>query len=148
MSVDLSSIPTLKLPTGNVLAFLMCEPHASIQTRQVRATGNGNLTLGKPQRSQGNIEFYQANYFLSYILSNFSSNSGPTSSLFQVGTDMMAKLIFGTIYIDSPDFEIPDNFPPCTPHQHHCCVQTGYSVGNENSLVGNIWHSKGIRRLY
>ena len=56
--IDLSPIPTLKFPTGNELAFLLCSPHASIQTRQVRATGNGNLTLGKPQQSQGNIDFY------------------------------------------------------------------------------------------
>jgi hypothetical protein len=51
ISVDLSSIPTLKFSTRNggenVLAFLLCSPHVSIQTRQVSATGNGNLTLGK-----------------------------------------------------------------------------------------------------
>jgi hypothetical protein len=94
--VDLSSIPTLKFPTGNVLAFLLCSPHVSIQTRQVWATGNGSLTLGKPQRSQGNIDFYQANYLLSYTLLEFPTNSGPTSQMFQVGTDLMASLIFGT----------------------------------------------------
>jgi hypothetical protein len=53
ISVDLSSIPTLKFPTGNVLAFLRCSPHISIQTRQVWATGNGNLTLGElPAKSR------------------------------------------------------------------------------------------------
>jgi len=95
-SVDLSSIPTLEFPTGNILAFLLCSPHASIQTRQVRATGNGNLTLGNPQKSQGNIDFYQANYLLSYILLGFPSYSGPTTALRQVGTDMMVRLLFGT----------------------------------------------------
>jgi hypothetical protein len=103
--VDLSSIPTLKLSTGNVLAFLLCSPHASIQTRQVLATGNGNLTLGKPQRSQGNIDFYQANYLLSRILLEFPDYSGPRSSSGQVGTDMLAKLIFGG---DVPDYLPPD----------------------------------------
>jgi hypothetical protein len=94
-SVDLSSIPTLKLPTGNVLAFLLCSPHVSIQTRQVSATGNGNLTLGsKPQRSQGNIDFYQANYLLSQVLE--SVNSLPTNFISQVGTDLMVRFIFGT----------------------------------------------------
>ena len=95
ISMDLSSIPTLKFPTGNVLAFLLCSPHVSIQTRQVWATGNGNLTLGKPQQSQGNIDFYQANYLLSYILLEFSTSSGPTTYPGQMGTDLMEWLIFG-----------------------------------------------------
>ena len=98
-SVDLSSIPTLKLHTHNghenVLAFLLCSPHISIQTRQVRATGNGNLTLGKRQPSQGNIDFYQANYLLTRTFLKFPTNSGPTSDSSQVGTDLMTKFIFG-----------------------------------------------------
>jgi hypothetical protein len=102
--VDLSSIPTLRFPTGNVLAFLLCS-HVSIQTRQVRATGNGNLTLGKLQPSPGNINFHQANYLLSYILLGFPTDSGPTSTSYQVGTDLMVRLIFGTQAIDTP--------PPC-----------------------------------
>ena len=94
--VNLSFIPTLKLPRGNVLAFLLCSPHIFIQTYQVWATGNGNLTLGKRQRSQGNIDFYQANYLLSYILHDLAHNSGPTSYTFQVGTDLIARLLFRT----------------------------------------------------
>jgi hypothetical protein len=97
-NVDISSIPTLKFPNGNVLAFLLCSPHISIQTRQVLATGNGNLTLGESQRSlQGNVDFYQANYLLTYALSPFAINSGPTTFSAQVGTDMVEKLIFGHI---------------------------------------------------
>ena len=99
-AVDYSSIPTVKFPTsGTVLAFLLCSPHVSIQTRQVRAFGNGNLTLGKLQQSQGNIDFYQANYLLSYLLVDFPSGSGPTSYPGeQVGTDMMQRFIFGHQY--------------------------------------------------
>jgi hypothetical protein len=104
--VDLTSIPTLKYPTGNVLAFLLCSPRASIQTRQIWATGNGNLTLGKPQRRQGNIDFLQANYLLSMILLNFPTDSGPTSYSSQVGTDMMVRFIFGT------DVPVPSQLPP------------------------------------
>jgi hypothetical protein len=96
-TVNLSSIPTLKISTGNVLAFLLCSPHVSIQTRQVWATGNGNLTLGKPQQSQGNIDFDQANYLLSYVLQDFATSSGPTTSLGQIGTDLMQKLILGNV---------------------------------------------------
>ena len=97
--VDYSSIPTVTLLTQVVLAFLLCSPHVSIQTRQVRAFGNGNLTLGKPQQSQGNIDFYQANYLLSYLLLDFPSGSGPTSYPGeQVGTDMMQRFIFGHQY--------------------------------------------------
>jgi hypothetical protein len=110
MSVDLSSIPTLKFPTGNggenVVAFLLCSPHVSIQTHQVSATGNGNLTLGKQQASQGNIDFLQANYLLSFISLALPTNSGPTTS-FQVGTDLMVRLLFGT---DVANFY--DGMPP------------------------------------
>jgi hypothetical protein len=98
--VDLSSVPTLKFPTGNGtkndLAFLMCSPRVSIQTRQVRAIGNGHLTLGKHPQSQGNIDFSQANYLLSYALLKFPTSSGPTSCSYQVGTDLMRMLMFGT----------------------------------------------------
>ena len=93
--LDLSSVPTYKFPTGDVLAFLLCSPHVSIQTHQIWATGNGNLTLGKPHRSQGNIDFYQANYLLSYVLLDLVSSSGPTTSPRQVGTDLMQRLIVG-----------------------------------------------------
>ena len=93
--VDLSAIPTLKFPTGNVLAFLQCSPHVSIQTRQVSATGNGNLTLGKHQPSQGNIDFYQANYLLSFTLCELPTNSGPTTDSIQMGTDLMMRFILG-----------------------------------------------------
>ena len=93
--VDLSSVPTSTLPTGDVLAFLLCSPHVSIQTRQVWATGNGNLTLGKPRRSQGNIDFYQANYLLSYVLLYFTTSSGPSSYPGQLGTDMFQTFLFG-----------------------------------------------------
>jgi len=92
--VDLSSVPTYKFPTGDVLSFLLCSPHASIQTRQVWATGNGNLTLGKSQRSQGNIDFHQANYLLSYVLLDIT-RSGITSYSLQVSTDLVQRLIFG-----------------------------------------------------
>jgi len=98
--VNLSSIPTLKFPTGNEVAFLLCSPHVSIQTRRVRATGNGNLTLEEPRPSQGNIDFYQANYLLSLILSKLPENSGPTSVQGQVGTDLMLWLIFGFVGTD------------------------------------------------
>jgi hypothetical protein len=97
--VDLSSIPTHTFPTvnNNVLAFLLCSPHVSIQTRQVRAAGDGNLTLlEKPQPSQGNIDLYQANYLLSYVLQNLATSSGPTTYPGQLGTDLVERLIFDT----------------------------------------------------
>ena len=97
--VDLSSIPTLEFNadnfTANFLAFLQCAPHISIQTRQVQATGNGNLTLGKHQPSQGNIDFYQANYMLSFILQLLPTDSGPSTYTNQLGTDLMVQFICG-----------------------------------------------------
>ena len=99
-SPNLSSIPTLDFPAGNVLAFLLCSPHASIQTFKVWSTGNGNLTLGKRQPSQGNINSHQANYLLSYILLDLPTSSGPTTSKLEGGTDLMIKLIFGTSSYD------------------------------------------------
>jgi len=100
--LNLSSIPTHEFPTVNndSLAFLLCSPHVSIQTRQVRATGNGNLTLGKPQPSQGNIDLYQANYLLSFALSDLPYNSGPTTTP-QVWTDLMQRFLFTNVYTAS-----------------------------------------------
>ena len=97
ITMDLSSIPTLNR-YGDLVAVLMCSPHVSIQTRQVRATGNGNLTvltLGKTQQSQGNIDSYQANYLLSFALSYLALNSGPITLKGQMGTDLMERFIFG-----------------------------------------------------
>jgi hypothetical protein len=111
ITMDLSSIPTLNLSTGNTLAFLMCSPHVSIETRQVRATGNGNLTLGKTLQRLGNIDFYQANYLLSNALYMLATNSGPTTLPGQLGTDLIEWFIFGgvpSLIDDSP----PDGYPP------------------------------------
>ena len=93
--VNLFSIPTLKFPSRDVLAFLLCSPHVSIQTRQVLATGNGNLTLGNPQPSQGNIDSIQANYLLSNVLTELPQSSGPVTYFNQLGTDLIVKFFFG-----------------------------------------------------
>ena len=103
--VELSNFPTSTLPTGDVLAFILCSPHASIRTHQVWATGNGNLTLGKPQRSQGNIDLLQANYLLSYALLELATSSGPSSfPAGQLGTDLMETFFFGYEPVDYGDF--------------------------------------------
>jgi hypothetical protein len=113
MTVDLSSIPTLKLSTGNVLAFLLCSPHISIQAYRVRAPGNGTLILEEPQQSPENIDFYQTNYLIS-LISRGLPKSGPTTSDYQVGSDMMVKLVFGAgAQISNPHFIRPyDHIPP------------------------------------
>ena len=117
-NVDFSSIPTVKLPTDVVLAFLLCSPHFSIQTHQVRAFGNGNLTLGKPQPRQGNIDFDQANYLLSYLLHDFPLKSGPTGAPEgQVGTDMMQRFIFGDQLEDGYQPQVVPFRPPTGPLQ-------------------------------
>ena len=115
--VDLSSIPTFKFNTDNFtenfLAFLQCSPHISIQTRQVQATGNGNLTIGKHQPSQGNIDFYQANYILSSILQLLPTDSGPSTFPLQMGTDLMARFIFGA-NVNTSDWEVSRTPAPLT----------------------------------
>lgn len=97
MPVDLSSVTTLKLPTGNIIAFLLCSPRVTIRTYQVSSTGNGNLMLGKLERQQrqGNIDFLRANDLLSHVLLDLPL-SGLTNAPFQVGTDLIFRLIFGT----------------------------------------------------
>ena len=110
--VNLSSIPTLKFPSGDVFGFLMCSPHAFIQTRQVRATGNGNLTLGIPQPSQGNIDLLQANYALSLVLTYLPFSSGPTTNYGQLGTDLILRLFFGNQSQSSPGPKIYEFAPP------------------------------------
>ena len=72
---------------------------------------------------------------ITFYLTSFLTSSGPSSSRGQVGTDLMVKLIFGTEVGDQP-----------APHQCHCCVQTGYSVGNENILVRRICQRKCTRK--
>ena len=103
-TTDLSNIPTLQFSNGNVLAFLLCSPHASIQTRQVRATGNGIFTLGKQQPSLGNLDPDQTNYILSSVLTYLATGSGPLQE--DVGTEMMVHLIFGD------NFQAFSNTPP------------------------------------
>jgi len=92
-SANLSNIPTLQFSNENLLGILLCSPHASIQTRQVRTTGNGIFTLGKQQPSVGNLDPDQTNYVLSFVLSYLATCSGPLDV--DVGTDMMIRLIFG-----------------------------------------------------
>ncbi|KDR66545.1 hypothetical protein GALMADRAFT_259061 [Galerina marginata CBS 339.88] len=103
-SANLSNIPTLEDPSEfGVLAFLLCNPHASIQTHKVW-TGNGILTLGQPQRTQGNLDLDLVNYILSSALNDFATSSGPLQS--DVGTDMMVRLMFGD------NFQPGTNMPP------------------------------------
>ena len=45
--MDLSTVPTYQFPSGDALAFLLCSPHVSIQTRQVWA-GMVTLHWGNP----------------------------------------------------------------------------------------------------
>ncbi|KDR70927.1 hypothetical protein GALMADRAFT_254532 [Galerina marginata CBS 339.88] len=104
-STNFSNIPTLHLSNGNILAFLVCNPRASIQTRQVRSTGDGTLTLGKHQPSQGNLDLVQVNFLLGGVLSQLATSSGPFTS--EVGmADMMIRLIFGD------NFQPFSNMPP------------------------------------
>jgi hypothetical protein len=140
---DLSSIPTLIFPTRNILSFLLCSPHVSIQTYQVRATGNGNLILGKqqPSRRQGNIDFYQANYLLSLILTKLPTDSGPTNNSHQVGTDLMERLIFGTNIADHSRYIPPaplSNITAFYKHVIHSAMKTYLSgaIATENVTGG------------
>ncbi|KDR71965.1 hypothetical protein GALMADRAFT_143320 [Galerina marginata CBS 339.88] len=92
---DMSALPTLQFSNGNVLAFLRCFPHASIQTRQVRTTGNGILTLGRTQQQrQGNLDIDQVNAFLGLVMSDFPTSSGPFFDE-DGGAAMMVKLMYG-----------------------------------------------------
>ena len=97
-SIDFSKVPTLQVSNGNILAFLLCRPHVSIQTRQVSTMGNGIFTLGQHQPSQGNLDLSQVNYLMGEMLfySNFATNSGPLQD--DVGTEMMVRLILGNNY--------------------------------------------------
>ena len=77
-------------------ASLLCSPLVSIQIRQVWTTGNGNLTLGKPHRNryQGNVDFYQANYLLSYALLGFSTRSSSVNHFSRPSGDRQEIMVF------------------------------------------------------
>jgi hypothetical protein len=71
-------VPTLQILNESVIvAFLVCFPNASIQTRQVRTTGDGIFTLGQHHQSLGNLNLAGVNDLLNSVLSNFTTTSGP-----------------------------------------------------------------------
>ena len=101
--MNLSNVPTLQLSNKYTLAFLVCSPHAYIQTYEVRTSGNGIINLGQPQRTQGNLDLDQINYLLSFVLRNFGTSSGPQ---IYDWADMMIQLLFGDNFVPQ------NNCPP------------------------------------
>ena len=103
-TIDLSNVPTLQFSNENIIAMLLCSPNISIQTRQVRTTGNGIFTLGQYQQRQGNLDLVGVNFLLGNILSEFATSSGPPQV--DMGTDMMIRLFLGNNY------NLNSNTPP------------------------------------
>ena len=101
--MNLSNVPTLQLSNKYTLGFLVCSPHAYIQTYEVRTSGNGIINLGQPQRTQGNLDLDQINYLLSFVLRNFGTSSGPQ---IYDWADMMIQLLFGDNFVPQ------NNCPP------------------------------------
>ena len=109
VEIDLTGLPTLTAPTRGIdlngtaiietyaLAFLICDPHADFETREVRNDGHGRLTVlntSYPTR-QGNLHPEQTNLLLSNLLSNIDQ-SGPSLTVGSaLGSEVQATLIFG-----------------------------------------------------
>ena len=107
--MNLSNVPTLQFFNKYTLAFLVCSPRASIQTYEVRTIGNGIIYLGQPQRTQGNLDFDQINYLLSFVLLDFATDSGPHIGSW---TTMMIQLILGDYLNPLGDAVFPMYIPP------------------------------------
>ncbi|KAG9090136.1 hypothetical protein FRC07_012177, partial [Ceratobasidium sp. 392] len=108
--IDLTGIPTQKFtslkPSGlNVntsltldVGILVCDPRASIETREVRMDGSGGINVVEDGRTlvrQGNLQVSQTKLLLAKALQAYTSSSGPTSGFDNIGKAGQVRLLFG-----------------------------------------------------
>lgn len=115
---DLAGIPTLKMDYETKsfdMAFLVCSPHATVETREVHNDGRGRLTiLNTTYPSQGNIHAPQIQVMFTYLFQHLSDNGGPPSATSSLGPELQADFIFGpgASNRSNPDFNVAGIFAP------------------------------------
>jgi hypothetical protein len=107
-----TGIPTLQFTApGNSyeLAFLVCKPNITIETREVRTQGSFILDVqplpeGKPYPRQGNLDFVETSFMLGVSTSYLSADSGPqTSTWYGLGTETQVNFIFSDFQMNAID---------------------------------------------
>ncbi|KAF8606414.1 hypothetical protein BDV93DRAFT_542676 [Ceratobasidium sp. AG-I] len=108
--IDFTGIPAqeFKYPstfTGNIteetslVSFLVCNPRATIESREVRADGSGRVEVveSKPLARQGNLHTLQTKLLLSRALFEYTLNSGPSTTYSGIGKAAQIQLFFGKV---------------------------------------------------
>ncbi|KAG8777749.1 hypothetical protein FRC12_000230 [Ceratobasidium sp. 428] len=108
--IDLTGIPTQKFTStkspGSVnpvdmsldVGVLVCDPRASVETREVRMDGSGGINVIEDGRTfvrQGNLQITQTRLLLAKALQAYTSSSGPTTGFNGVGKAAQVRLLFG-----------------------------------------------------
>ncbi|KAG1752305.1 uncharacterized protein EDB91DRAFT_1101762 [Suillus paluster] len=109
---DLTGIPTLQFTAPNntyELAFLVCKPNITIETREVRTQGSFILEVqplpeGKAYPRQGNLDFMQTSLMFGVATSYLSTDSGPaTSTWFGLGSETQVNFLFSDAQMNAID---------------------------------------------
>ncbi|KAG2136398.1 hypothetical protein DEU56DRAFT_805700 [Suillus clintonianus] len=109
---DLTGIPTLQFTAPNnsyELAFLVCKPNITIETREVRTQGSFILEVqplpeGKAYQRQGNLDFMQTSSMLGIATSYLSIDSGPLTSVwFGLGSETQVNFLFSPAQMNAID---------------------------------------------
>lgn len=118
--IDFTDIPSLGFNSVGAdyeLAFLVCKPNITIETREIRT--QGSMTLGvqplppgaSPYPRQGNLDWTQTSLLAAYSLSALTTDSGPESSAWNgLGSGTQAGFMFGSGQLNSiPTSQIYEN---------------------------------------
>lgn len=99
VALNLTGIPTLSIKYATKTfdtAFLLCSPHATVETREVRSDGHGMLNvLDTPYPiKMGNLHEPQIQALFTFVLQDLDQNGGPltTSGL---GPEVQVNFMFG-----------------------------------------------------
>ncbi|KAF9055165.1 hypothetical protein BDZ89DRAFT_1055770, partial [Hymenopellis radicata] len=108
IEINMSSISdaTFKLAVDTTeynLAYLVCAPNSSIETRKVRADGAGKLFIeeGVQSTKQRNLQQHQTGFLLSFALSKMHDSAGPQVVYSGFGSKLEMELIFGKSQADA-----------------------------------------------
>ncbi|KAG8721212.1 hypothetical protein FRC09_008262 [Ceratobasidium sp. 395] len=108
--IDFTGVPiqqftsTADLGTANPVdmsldvGVLVCDPRASIETREVRMGGSGVIKVIEDGRTfvrQGNLRIAQVKFLLAKALQAYTSSSGPATGFKGIGKAAQVRLFFG-----------------------------------------------------
>ncbi|KAG8716898.1 hypothetical protein FRC09_015044 [Ceratobasidium sp. 395] len=107
--IDLTDVPIQKFtstenlgsstaPMSLDVGVLVCDPRASIETREVRMDGSGGINVIEDGRTfvrQGNLQITQTRLLLAKALYAYTSGSGPTTGFNGIGKAAQVRLLFG-----------------------------------------------------